>query len=130
VLKEMTNRLEYVKTKIVLLWVFVMVNMIFADIFTFAFPSQGVVAQEMMLIYAMVTEIPIAMIFLSWVLKDKANRLLNIVASAITIPFIIAGFSAYLHYYFFAGVEIVCMALIILYSWKWPKQEVLAKTQS
>ncbi len=126
----MTNRLDNIKTKITLLWVVVMVNMIFADIFTFAFPSQGIVTQEMMFIYAMIIEIPIAMIFLSWVLKDKANRLLNIVACAITIPFVIAGFSAYLHYYFFAGVEIVFMALIILYSWKWPKQEVLAKTQS
>ena len=56
------------------------------------------------------------MIFLSWVLKDKANRLANIIASAITIPFVIVGGSAYLHYYFFATIEIVCIALIIWYA--------------
>ena len=34
---EMTNRLENMKTKIILLWVVVMINMIFADIFSFMF---------------------------------------------------------------------------------------------
>jgi len=119
----MTNRLEDVKLKIILLWVVVMINAIFADIFSFMFPSELSVSQEMMLVMAMILEIPIAMIFLSWVLKDKANRLANIIASAITIPFIIIGGSGYLHYYFFATIEIVCIALIIWYAWKWPKQE-------
>jgi hypothetical protein len=122
-MKVMTNRLENLKTKIILLWVVVMINMIFADIFSFMFLTEFPVTQEMMLIFAVIIEIPIAMIFLSWVLKDKANRLANIIASAITIPFIIAGYSAYLHYYFFATIEIVCMALIMWYAWKWTKQE-------
>ena len=120
---EMTNRLEDVKLKIILLWVVVSINMIFADIFSFMFLTEFPVTQEMMLVMAMILEIPIAMIFLSWVLKDKANRLANIIASAITIPFIIIGGSGYLHYYFFATIEIVCIALIIWYAWKWPKQE-------
>lgn len=119
----MTNRLEDVKLKIILLWVVVSINMIFADIFSFMFLTEFPVTQEMMLVMAMILEIPIAMIFLSWVLKDKANRLANIIASAITIPFIIVGGSEYLHYYFFATIEIVCIALIIWHAWKWPKQE-------
>ena len=119
----MTNRLEYVKLKIILLWVVVMINAIFADIFSFMFPGVFEVTQEMMLVFAIIIEIPIAMIFLSWVLKDKANRLANIIASAIYIPFVLVGGVEYLHYYFFATIEIVCMALIILYAWKWPKQE-------
>jgi hypothetical protein len=120
----MTNLLENMKIKIILLWVVVMINAIFADIFSFMFPNVFEVTQETMLVFAIILEIPIAMIFLSWVLKDKANRLGNIIASAIYIPFVIAGYSAYLHYYFFATIEIVCMALIIWYAWKWPKQEV------
>lgn len=87
----MTNRFEDVKLKIILLWVVVSINMIFADIFSFMFLTEFPVTQEMMLVMAMIIEIPIAIIFLSWVLKDKANRLANIIASAITIPFIIAG---------------------------------------
>ena len=121
---EMTNRLEYVKLKIILLWVVVMINMIFADIFTFMFPTVFQVTQETMLVFAIIIEIPIGMIFLSWVLKDKANRLANIIASAIYIPFVLVGGVEYLHYYFFATIEIVCMTLIIWYAWKWPKQEV------
>lgn len=119
----MTNLLENMKTKIILLWIVVSVNMIFADIFSFMFLTEFPVTQEMMLVMAIILEIPIAMIFLSWVLKDKANRLANIIASAITIPYIIAGSVEYLHYYFFATIEIVCIALIIWYAWKWPKQE-------
>jgi hypothetical protein len=119
----MTNRLENTKMKIILLWIVVSVNMIFADIFSFMFLTEFPVTQEMMLVMAIILEIPIAMIFLSWVLKDRANRLANIIASAITIPFIIAGYSEYLHYYFFAAVEIVCMTLIIWYAGKWTKQE-------
>ena len=119
----MTNRLENMKMKIILLWIVVSVNMIFADIFSFMFLTEFPVTQEIMLVMAIILEIPIAMIFLSWVLKDKANRLANIIASAITIPYIIAGGVEYLHYYFFATIEIVCIALIIWYAWKWPKQE-------
>jgi len=119
----MTNRLEDVKLKIILLWVVVMINAIYADIFSFMFPTEFQVTQEMMLVFAIIIEIPIAMIFLSWVLKDKTNRLANIIASAIYIPFVIVGGVEYLHYYFFATIEIVCMALIIRYAWKWPKQE-------
>jgi hypothetical protein len=106
-MKVMTNRLENLKTKIILLCVFLIINIIFADIFSFMFLTEFPVTQEMMLIFVVIIEIPIAMIFLSWVLKDKANRLANIIASAITIPFIIAGYSVYLHYYFFATIEIV-----------------------
>jgi hypothetical protein len=119
----MTNGLENMKMKIILLWIVVSVNMIFADIFSFMFLTEFPVTQEMMLVMAIILEIPIAMIFLSWVLKDKANRVANIIASAVTIPFIIAGYNAFLHYYFFATIEIVCIALIIWYTWKWPKQE-------
>ena len=120
---EMTNRLEDVKLKIILLWIVVMINAIFADIFSFMFPGVFEATQEMMLVFAIIIEIPIAMIILSWVLKDKANRLTNIIASAIYIPFVIVGGVEYLHYYFFATIKIVCMALIIRYAWKWPKQE-------
>jgi hypothetical protein len=40
-----------------------------------------------------------------------------------TIIYAIGGGSAYLHYYFFAAVEIVCMIGIIWISWKWKNVE-------
>lgn len=76
-----------------------------------------------MLIFAILLEIPIAMIFLSRILKYRANRWANILAGAITIPFVIGGGSAVLHYIFFATVEVVAMLVIVWYAWKWPDPE-------
>jgi hypothetical protein len=112
------------------LWIVVMMNMIFADILGFMLP--GALAEIMtgyggsvkltqgaMLIAALFLEIPIAMIFLSKVLKHKTNRLLNIIAASITILFVVGGGSLTLHYIFLAGIEVICMLAIIILSWKW-----------
>lgn len=122
-----------IKEKISILWIVVMMNMIFADICSFMLPGSlndimtgntpFKITQEIMLVFAILLEIPIAMIFLSRVLKYRANRWSNIIASAITILFVIGGGSAYLHYYFFATIEVVCMLVIIWYSWKWNSSE-------
>jgi len=115
------------------LWLVVMFNMIFADILTLYIPeflneivtgSTPVrITQELMLGMAVIIEIPIAMIFLSRILKYRANRWVNIIAGVITILFVVVGGSLILHYIFFAAIEVVCLSLIIWYAWKWPKQE-------
>lgn len=119
------------------LWIVVMFNMIFADILTLYIPeflneiltgaTPVQITQELMLGMAIIIEIPIAMVFLSRVLKYRANRWANIIASVITILFVVVGGSLILHYIFFAAIEVVCLLLIIWYAWKWPKQEVSAK---
>jgi len=118
------------KVKFSTLWIVVMINVAMADIFGFMvdlMAGQTVpeiqVPQVGMLIFAIIMEIPIAMIFLSRVLKYRANRWANIIASVITIAFVILGGSPELHYYFFAAVEIVCMLLIIRDAWKWSNAE-------
>ncbi len=117
------------REKISLLWIVVMFIMTFADIFTFMMPGFASdlmtgntpikITQELMLVMAIINTIPIGMIFLSRVLKYKANRWANIFAGAVTIVYVIGGGSAYLHYYYFEAVEILCMLGIIWYSWKW-----------
>lgn len=114
-------------TRISTLWIVVMCNMIFADILGLMIPGVlsamaagdvGVqVTQGLVLAFAMVVEIPIAMIFLSRVLKPRPNRWANTVAAVVTTVFVIGGGSPYLHYYFFATVEIACMALITWFVW-------------
>ncbi len=121
------------KMRLSALWVVVMINMIFADILTLYIPEfiQEIVAgttpvkitQELMLVMAILIEIPIVMIFLSRILQYKANRRANIIAAAITIVFVVAGGSPILHYIFFAAIEVVCLSLIIWYAWKWSEQE-------
>ncbi len=125
--------MEDMKVKLSTLWVFVMFNMVFADIIGFMNPGAlekimtGAVGLEitqgLLLVFSILLEIPIAMIFLSRVLKYKANRWANIVASVVTILFVIGGGSMYLSYLFFATMEVVCMLLIIWYAWKWSSQE-------
>jgi hypothetical protein len=123
-----------IKAKLSTLWIVVMINMAFADIIGLMIPGtlQKMMAgdagsfqitQEIMLAFSIITEIPIVMIFLSRVLKNKLNRWVNIIAGAITIVYIIAGGSTNLVYYFFATIETVFLLLVIWYSWKWPRQE-------
>lgn len=122
-----------VKRKLSILWIVVMFNMVFADILSLMIPGslQEImtgyagsvkITQEIMLVFAVLLEIPIAMIILSRVLKHGANRWANIIASVVTIAYVVGGGSAYLHYYFFATIEVVCMLLIVWYSWKWQDQ--------
>lgn len=76
----------------------------------------AVVEVELLLVFAVLLEIPVAMIFLSRVLKDRANRVTNIVAGVVTIAFVIGGGTLNLHYAFFATVEVACLLLIIRYA--------------
>jgi len=108
------------------LWIVVMINVAMADIFGFMMDKMaGTAAPEIqvpqigMLVFAIIMEIPILMIFLSRVLKYKANRWANIIAAIITVVFIVAGGSLDMVYAFFATVEIVCLGLIIWNAWKW-----------
>jgi hypothetical protein len=114
-------------TRLSTLWVVVMFNMVFADILTFIKPGElqalwagqaGVqVTQGVLLGFAMLLEIPIAMIFVSRVLKPGLNRWANTVAAAVTSAFVVGGGALTLHYVFFATVELACMALIVWSVW-------------
>ena len=114
-------------TRLSTLWVVVMFNMVFADILTFIKPGElqalwagqaGVqVTPGLLLVFAALIEVPIAMIFLSRVLKPGPNRWANTVAAVVTTAFVVGGGSLTPHYVFFATVELACMALIVWSVW-------------
>ncbi len=129
------------KVKLSTLWIVVMVNMVFADIVGFMNPGAlenimtGAVGfevtQELLLVFSILLEIPIAMILLSRLLKSSVNRWANIGAGVITILFVIGGGSAYLSYIFFATIEVACLSLIIWNAWNWSqpkKYEAIASS--
>jgi predicted anti-sigma-YlaC factor YlaD len=127
-----TVKMEDMKAKLSTLWVVVMFNLLAADVLSLYIPGAleemaefagEIPITQLMLGGAIMMEIAIAMIFLSRVLKYRANRWANIIASVITIAYVIGGGSTYPHYIFFATIEIMCMLLIVWYAWKWPKQE-------
>ena len=120
-----TTGMEDMKVKLSTLWIFVMFNMVFADIVGFLHPGalEEMMAMKpapgLLLVFSVLLEIPIAMIVLSRLLPYRANRWANIIAAIITILFVILGGSVTLVYIFFATIEVACMLLIILYAWKW-----------
>ena len=121
--------MEDMKVRLSTLWIFVMFNMVFADIVGFLNPGtlEEMMAmkptQGMLLAFSILLEIPIAMIVLSRLLKYKANRWANIIAGALTILWVIGGGNTSVSYVFFATIEVACMVLIIWCAWKWTEQE-------
>lgn len=113
------------------LWIVLMLNMIFNDIYSIVIALDAFVsvkvpgdAQTMMLIAAFVTNIPLMMVFFSKVLKYKINRILNICVAVFTIIYVWGGMSAYPHYIAVASIETLLAIVIIIVAWKWKKEEV------
>ena len=120
------------KTLLSTLWIVVMINMLKADILSLYIPGiheemaeflGATPVSQIMLVAAIMMEISIAMIFLSRVLKYKANRWANIIIGVITIVWVIGGGSTYPHYLFIATIEVICLLLIIWIAWKWINPE-------
>jgi hypothetical protein len=127
--------LDALRAKLSTLWVFLLFNMVFADIFTFMYPGtlQQIMAGNadgtpitpgFLLGAAVLTEISIAMVIVSRLLKHRANRWFNIAAAVFTIAFVIGGGSATPHYIFFASIELVTGLVIIVMAWKWHYAEM------
>jgi hypothetical protein len=114
------------------LWIFAVLNYLYADVFTLFF-DRG--AQEMsfampagaVTMFAALMETSIAMVLLSRVLKYGANRWANIIAGVIhtaLVAWSMTGESAPAPYYvLFAAIEIACTLFIIWYAWTWRKPE-------
>ncbi len=124
-----TAEMENMKAKLSTFWVFVMFNMVFADIVGFLNPGalEEMIAMKpapgLLLVFSILLEIPIAMIILSRLLRYSANRWANISAAVITILWVIGGGTMSVSYIFFATIEVACMLLIVWYAWMWPNPE-------
>jgi len=116
-----------IKVKLSTLWIVVMIYMIFADIFSILLEidQKGTLgemplnAKSMMAIAAILTSIPILMIYFSRILPYKSNRLLNIIAGIFTILYVIGGGVLLPHYLIVASVEVIILAVIVIKSWNW-----------
>jgi len=129
-----TNKLTFgidPKVKLSFLWIFVLLNMAYADILSLMdptspirkvmdgtpMPAGGLVAG------AILMETAIAMVILSWILNYKVNRWTNIVIGSLNIIAVVTGGHG-LYYVLFATAEVVCMLLFIWFAWKWTGAEV------
>ncbi len=113
------------------LWIFAMLNYLYADIFTLFFSPAAqnetpAMSQEAALCFAIMMETAIAMVLLSRFLKYGANRWANIIAGIFhtaLVAWSLTGTVPALSYVFFASIEIVCTLFITWYAWKWRSPE-------
>lgn len=114
------------KIKLSTLWIVIILNLIFADILSIMVElvnknTLDIIGEvtTTMAIAALITNIPILMIYFSRALKYRLSRMLNIIAGVITILFVIGGGSMTPHYIICAGIEVIVLIIIIWTAWKW-----------
>jgi len=129
-----------IKERLSLLWVFALLNYLYADVIALwailgsppaDAPHLGQVALGAS---AVLMEIPIAMILASRLLPHRANRLANIVAGILVT--LVNGFLTFIpplvgwgrppalpEYLFFATLETVCTVAIVWQAWTWSAGE-------
>lgn len=116
-----------IKTKLSTLWIVVMLNLIFADILSIMVElvnknTLGAILGEVtstMAIAAVLTNIPILMIYFSRVLPYKTNRYMNIGGAILIIIYVVGGGSLMPHYLVCAGIEIIVLLFILRNAFKW-----------
>jgi hypothetical protein len=133
-----SNKLIQVQDKKVALstlWVFVMFCIAYADLIGFIEPGTlkkiingntgFVLTPALILVFSLFQAIPIAMILVSRWLRRDVNRRMNIVASVMTLLYILGGGNwESVSYPVFATLEIVAMLGIIWLAWTWRTDEI------
>ncbi|MDO6801949.1 DUF6326 family protein [Wenyingzhuangia sp. 1_MG-2023] len=109
------------------LWVFLTLNYIFCDVFSLYLSSHlqellngGIgeikFTETFLLHFAIIMEIPLVMVVLSYFMKLKINRIINIIAATFMIIIQVGSLATgknSLHYWFFSSIEISTLLLII-----------------
>ena len=131
-----------VKIKLAALWVTLMLFYLYADVLAFYQPGHiedvisgevvGIKINQVFLLgSAMLMAIPSVMVFLSLILKAKANRRVNIILGIFYVGVLLTTTlipvetdETWAYGIFYVIVEAVFISLIVGYAWKWPKQEV------
>lgn len=119
-----------INTKLSTLWLFILLNIIFRDIHQMTLKSHlemlltgyynGMEVTEMiMLIGAIVVEIPIAMVLFSLLLKRGLNRIVNIIAAILFTSVLLFTPPTDMDDTFHLIVELIAIISIIIIAWKW-----------
>ena len=130
--KNMIAEMKDRKVTLSTLWIFVMFNYIYLDIAMMNFNPEVYqkmakrMTPEIVLGFAALMEIAIAMPLLSRVLKYRANRWANILAGVVFTAFValtLFGGRPPLYFIFVSTLEIACTVFIAWYAWTWPNPE-------
>jgi Family of unknown function (DUF6326) len=122
------------RVKLSLLWIFVVLLMVYADIVSFMDPTSAIrvrmvgtpMSEGSLLAGAIVMAISIAMVILPWILSYKVNRWVSLIIGVFMVWQIVTGGHG-LYYVFFETVEVACILLTVWFTWKWTNPEVKAE---
>jgi hypothetical protein len=128
---KVVNAIKGRQTLLSTLWIFATLNYIYADVFSLFFLPDAQkqtlsMASGTVLGFALLMETSIAMVLLSRILGYSMNRWLNIIIAVVHTASV--GWSLFSampapYYIMFASVEILCTLFIIVYAWRWRRQE-------
>ena len=117
-----------------MLWIFATVNYLYCDVVTLMNPDLlrkfmtgevgGMhITQGFLLGASILVEIPMTMILLSRVLKDRANRLANVIAgstmTAVQLLSLVVQAPPPIYYVFFSVIEVAATSVLVWYAWRW-----------
>lgn len=119
-----TNKIR-IERELSVLWIVVMLNMLFADIYSIIkvlINKDPIILpgdiDVVMSFAAILTNIPILMIYVSLRLSRRLNKLINIAAALFTIIYIIGGSDLSIHYLICGVIQILVLSLIVYKSIK------------
>jgi hypothetical protein len=135
-MKQLDDFKIHVRLKIAAAWTSVMFCYIYADYFGLYVPGNlqkmlagkmgplGPTTQGVLLFTSAMMAIPSVMIFLSVALTSKLSRWLNIVFGGLYTAIILMTMWQWAFYIFFGVIEVTLTGLIVMYAWKWPREQV------
>lgn len=125
-MKKHTKNTKEKQQKLSTLWLLVALNMILADVLSIfvALVNDDVLnipgdVKVMMLVGAVIVNVPILMTYLSKYLKPKTSIKVNTIAAVVTILTIIGGGSLTPHYILIGAIEVIILFKIIFEVRRW-----------
>jgi len=107
-------------------WLVVLLNMLFADVFSImvAIVDPGAIklpgdVRVVMAIAAVVTNLPILMVWLSRVLPVSINRIANLTIASLSILYVVGGGDRAPHYLIIGTIEVAFLVAILVTAWRW-----------
>lgn len=128
-----TVRMEAVKTRLSTVWIFLVLNYLYCDLFGLMDVNllkqylTGRVAgieltQGFLMAASVLMELPMLMVLLSRMLEYRFNRWAHIVAGTLMAAVQVGSLfidSPTLYYIFFSAIEITALAYVVWYAWQW-----------
>lgn len=125
----------YTRLKLFALWIFILLNIIFRDIHQMTLKSHlemlltgyyngTEVTDAIMLVGALIVNIPIGMLLVTLLLNRKLSRKLNIIAASLMPLILLSSLPTDMDDVFHLSVELIALVAIIMSSLKWKHDQV------